>query len=222
MGVNIEQGDGRRQHLLDCSQQAFAQRGFHATTISHIVQQAGIARGTFYHYFDNKLEVFETILDSFVQRLRDCINPIALGPGALPPLTQVQDNLTRVLNLVLTEQALTQILLQHATSPHGAVEERVKEFYRQVAEMIERSLAFGMSMNLVRPCDTRLTAYSMIGAVKEVVLQLTSSRKPQPPVEELVRNLIQFGIGGILIDSSSYLPPAHNLDRRPDFSQSRR
>jgi len=60
-------------------------------------------------------------------------------------------------------------------------------------------------MNLVRPCDTLLTAYSIIGAVKEVVFQFTSSQKPQPPVEKLVDELLQFGMKGILAESKNAL-----------------
>ena len=64
--------------------------------------------------------------------------------------------------------------------------------------MIESSLKLGIAMTLVRPCNTRLTAYSIIGAVKEVVFQLVSSAAPQPPLRDVVRGLLEFGLGGIL------------------------
>lgn len=197
--------DGRRQRLVDSAKNAFASEGYYTTSVSQIIQEAGIARATFYQYFDNKLHIFESILDSFLLNLGDCIKPISLGQEAPPPATQVRDNLTRVLTLVLRERELTQILLHHASGPDRGVENRLNDFYRQVAEMIERSLALGMAMNLVRPCNTRLTSYSIIGAVKEVVLQITSAREPQPPVEELARQLLEFGMGGILTQSQHHL-----------------
>ena len=195
-----------------CAKEAFAESGYYATSISQVVQQAGIARGTFYQYFDNKLHIFQSILDSFLEDLQECIKPIVIGPGATPPLVQVQENLTRVLSLVLRERDLSRILLNHINTPDRVLEDRLSEFYRQLAEMIERSLKFGIAMKLVRPCNTRLTAYSIIGAVKEVALQLTSSKESQPPgikeppVEELVRELLEFGIGGILAGAKSHVP----------------
>ena len=219
--MNNELRDGRKHRLVYCAKRAFASKGYYSTSISQIVQEAGIARGTFYQYFDNKLHIFENILDSFLQDLQDCIRPIALGPGAPPPLIQVQDNLTRVLNLVLQERDLTQILLHHTSTLDDTVERRLEDFYGQVAAMIERSLSLGIAMNLVRPSNTRLTAYSIIGAVKEVAFQLTSIEQPQPPVEELVQELLDFGMGGILAEPQARLmettrrPSMPNVFARP-------
>ena len=203
--MNTGLRDGRKQRLVHCAKEAFATRGYYAASISGIVKQAGIARGTFYQYFDNKLHIFETILDSFLQDLQDCIRPISLAPGAPPPLVQIQDNLTRVLNLVLTEKDLTQMLFHHPSPLDRSIEKRVDDFNNRVAEMIQRSLSLGVDMKLVRPCNTRLTAYSIIGAVKEVVFQLTSSEEPQPSVEHLVQDLMEFGMGGILAGSQASL-----------------
>ena len=203
--MNSELKDGRRQLLSECAERAFARGGYHATTISDIVAEASISRSTFYQYFDNKQHIFQSILDSFLLRLRECIRPVTLGPGAPPPLSQIRDNLTRVLTLVLKERHLSRILLHGGIGSDPSVEEKVNEFYAQVADVIDRSLKLGIAMNLVRPCNTRVTAYSMIGAVKEVVLQITSEGQRQPPTEELVQDLIEFGIRGLLTSSQAHL-----------------
>ena len=203
--MNNRLRDGRKHRLVTCAKIAFASKGYYATSISHIVQEAGIARGTFYQYFDNKLHLLQSILDSFLQDLSDSIKPILIGPGVPPPLSQIEDNLSRVLDLVRTEKELTQILLHHTGTLDATVETRITEFYQQVAEMIQRSLNLGIAMNLVRPCDTLLTAYSIIGAVKEVVFQFTSSQKPQPTVDNLVEELLHFGMKGILAESRNSL-----------------
>ena len=195
--------DGRQQRLVSCAKEVFAQKGYHSTTISDIVQRAGIARGTFYQYFDNKLHIFQTVLESFLQELRAYIRPVSLGAGSAPPLVQIQDNLTRVLELVLRERDLAQIVLRHTGTTDPALENRLGNFYAQVAEMICRSLDLGMAMRLVRNCDTKLTAYSIIGAVKEVALQISAADGPQPSVDDLVRQLMQFGMTGILAETEN-------------------
>jgi AcrR family transcriptional regulator len=207
--MKSELRDGRAKRLVDCAKESFAKKGYYATTISEMAQQAGIARGTFYQYFDNKLHVFQSILDSFLVDLQSCIRPVALEPQAPSPLTQIEDNLTRVIDLVLREADLTQILVTHASIPDQAVQARLDRFYREVAQMIERSLNLGIQMSLVRRCNTHLVAYSIIGAVKEVVLQLTSTKAPPPPVDELVRELLDFGIGGIVSKPHAQLLKQH-------------
>ena len=197
--------DIRRERLVYSAKQAFADKGYHEASVSQIVRQAGIARSTFYQYFDSKLHLFQSILDSFLQDLHESIQPISMVPGAPAPMAQLHDNLTRVLDLLLGEQDLTRILIHHTGALDRTVVGRLEEFYGEAAGMIQRSLKLGISMNLVRPCDTRITAFSIIGAVKEVVFQLTSSGERQPSVEELARQLLDFAMGGILVQSQNNL-----------------
>ena len=203
--MNIESRDLRRQRLVDSAKAEFASKGYHETSISHIVRQAGIARSTFYQYFDSKLHLFQSILDSFLQDLHDSMQPVSLATGATAPLVQIEHNLTRVLDLLLSERDLTLIFLSHTSAVDPNVLGRLEEFYDQAATMIQRSLKLGIAMKLVRPCDARLTSFCIIGAVKEVVFQLTNSQEPRPSTEVLVRKLLEFAMGGILVQPQSTL-----------------
>jgi len=203
--MNIQARDIRKHRLVDSAKLAFAQRGYHETSISEIVRQAGIARSTFYQYFDSKLHLFESILESFLQELHESIEPISITAGSAPPLIQIQDNLTRVLNLVLDERDLTQILMHNTGALDRTMVGRLEDFYSQAAGMIQRSLTLGVAMNLVRPCDTKIVSYSIIGAVKEVIFQLTASKDVRPSTPDLVTQLLEFAMGGILVQSQNSL-----------------
>ena len=207
--MNIQARDIRKHRLVGSAKLAFAQRGYHETTISEIVRQAGIARSTFYQYFDSKLHLFESILESFLQDLHESIEPISMAAGSPAPLTQIQDNLTRVLNLVLGEGDLTRILMHNTGALDRTMVGSLEEFYSQAAGMIQRSLNLGIAMNLVRPCDTQIVSYSIIGAVKEVIFQVTASIDVRPSTPELVTQLLEFAMGGILVQSQ------HSLVRSP-------
>ena len=207
--------DIRKERLVYSAKQAFADKGYHEASVSQIVRQAGIARSTFYQYFDSKLHLFQSILDSFLQDLHESIQPISLAPGAPPPMVQLHDNLTRVLELMLGEKELTRILLHPTGAQDRTVVERLEEFYGEAAGMIQRSLNLGISMNLIRPCDTRVTSYAIIGAVKEVVFRITSSGEPQPSVEELAPQLLDFAMGGILVQSHNSLMGTGRRAREP-------
>ena len=53
----------RRNQILDAATKIFAEKGFHATTIKDIAREAGIADGTIYIYFENKMALMLGILD---------------------------------------------------------------------------------------------------------------------------------------------------------------
>ena len=47
------------RRLLDAGGQVIAERGFHATSVEDILKRASLGRGTFYKYFDDKLDLLQ-------------------------------------------------------------------------------------------------------------------------------------------------------------------
>jgi TetR/AcrR family fatty acid metabolism transcriptional regulator len=61
--VQAQRVDARRSQILDAATEVFADKGFHAATIRAIAQQAGLADGTIYLYFENKSDLLLGILN---------------------------------------------------------------------------------------------------------------------------------------------------------------
>jgi AcrR family transcriptional regulator len=58
--------DERRYELVVCAQELFYSKGYERTTVGDIVDEAGVAKGTFYYYFDSKLAILEAMVDELV------------------------------------------------------------------------------------------------------------------------------------------------------------
>ena len=56
----------KRRQILDAAIRVFARQGFHATRVSDIADEAGVAYGLVYHYFRSMDEVLGEL---FVERL---------------------------------------------------------------------------------------------------------------------------------------------------------
>ena len=52
-----KQRQDRREQVLLCAQRVFSRKGYHAAGVADIIQAAGVARGTFYLYFESKRRV---------------------------------------------------------------------------------------------------------------------------------------------------------------------
>lgn len=194
----------RRREILECAKQVFAELGYHNASINEIITRAAIARGTFYLYFSGKQAVFDSILDEALSELRSRITRIVVGtPDAAPPQVQLRQNLVRVLDYVLSDRALTQIILNHKQSPQAEVAERVDGFFGDVAKLIQASLEYGISMKLVRPCNTRLVAAALLGAVRGVIeyclKETATPNMNKPDMDEIVDELIAFTLRGVFI-----------------------
>src|SRR4051812_26683632 len=58
----------RRNELLGIAADLFADRGYNATTVRDIADEAGILSGSLYHHFDSKESMIDTILSSFIEQ----------------------------------------------------------------------------------------------------------------------------------------------------------
>jgi AcrR family transcriptional regulator len=75
--MSIAERKSRRQDFLDIALELFYQKGFENTTINDIIEEAGVSKGAFYHYFNSKEEVLETIARQYVEKKLNVIEKIA-------------------------------------------------------------------------------------------------------------------------------------------------
>jgi AcrR family transcriptional regulator len=88
--ANVEKIDGRsagrrgtaRARLLEVAERLLAERGYHATSVNHVIAEAGVTKGAFYWNFATKEELFLGLLeDRFDNRARALMRMVATaGP----------------------------------------------------------------------------------------------------------------------------------------------
>ncbi len=69
-------GSRRRAELLAIAADLFATRGFVATTVREIAEEAGILSGSLYHHFDSKESMVDEILRAFLDAQREAFDRI--------------------------------------------------------------------------------------------------------------------------------------------------
>jgi len=55
-----------RRQVLDAALQLFSHRGYRATTVRDIADEAGVSTGNVYHHFEDKEQIFRTLVDEFL------------------------------------------------------------------------------------------------------------------------------------------------------------
>lgn len=195
----------RREQILEAAIQVFSRKGYHNTSIHDIIERAGIARGTFYLYFENKRQIFDTILDQFLEDLDAAVQTVRLDPEAPPPLEQVRANLIRVLRLLLEHPARSRILFHHAVSLDEEADQRLARFYEGLKRRIQASLETGIRMGLVRPCHVEVVSACILGSLKQVIEDQVAPRPGGTsmaplPMETLVEEILIFGLQGVMTE----------------------
>jgi AcrR family transcriptional regulator len=193
----------RREQILEHAAALFGRKGYHGTSISNIIQSAGIARGTFYLYFENKRAIFEELLDYLVIQIGKRIRTVDLGPDSPSARDQLVGNITRVIELLGDNHALLSILLEGAVGLDKGFADKLGKFYEQIADALETSLKRGQEMGLVRECNTRIVALSTVGGLKEVLHGLLRDDGRATDINEIAEEILDVYSRGVIPEGVS-------------------
>lgn len=81
-----ERSEKSRQQILDAALKLFSHRGYGATSVRDIAEEAGLSKGNVYHHFPDKETIFRGLLDRYFQAMSQPDFPfnIALASGVFP------------------------------------------------------------------------------------------------------------------------------------------
>lgn len=188
----------RRQHILAAARDVFAKRGYHHTTIDDIVAEAGVARGTFYLYFEDKRAVFSDLIDRFSARITMAILRIDPDDPARSVAEQARANISAILRVCLAERAMTKILFTDAVGIDSAFDRKLLTFYDEVVQLLTESLRDGQTLGIVADGEPRVLAYLTIGALKELLYQAVTLGLAEESAEVLTQQMYTFLSEGYL------------------------
>jgi AcrR family transcriptional regulator len=193
-----EARETRRRQILDAALTVFAEHGYHQTTVTDLVRAAGVARGTFYLYFDSKQAIFHELLDGLLAELRASIVGVDTAPGAPPIPDQLTATLHRILQALAANRALCRILFREAIGLDDDVDRKMQAFYERLRAYIQASLENGQRMGFVRELDTRVAALAGLGSVKEVVARTLVHGDDEVDLHAVASELLAYNLRGVV------------------------
>jgi len=158
----------KRLKILEASIHVFARQGFTAGRISDIADQAGVAHGLVYHYFESK----EAILDElFSERWELLVDMIAHTADEEIP---ARDKLARVAQFIVDSYRYDSDLMKviivevtRAVNTFGKTHlEEIREAYDLIGEIVRRGQKAGELRDEIAPEYAALAFY---GATEQVL-----------------------------------------------------
>ena len=155
------QGQERKQQLLDKAAELFAERGYAETRVIDIVRAAGVAKGLFYWYFDNKEAVFEELIEHTRLTMRQ-EQRAAIDPSA-NPLVRIRQGVVSSIRFMGEHRRLYSMTDLESLGPKltGLLRAGGDVHARDTAQHIEAGIAQGM----IRDDDPLMLAWGVVGTV---------------------------------------------------------
>ena len=197
-----------RRALLDAAAQLFAEHGYHDTQVSDIIAAAGVARGTFYNYFDSKRAVFARLLADLIAQLNAAVAPIDLL-APIPPLEQLRTNIRNVIAAIRGNPVKMRLVLANAGGFDEEFDAELNAFHKTVLDYIESSLTIGAAIGLVRPCNSKLAARGLFGLVQEISRALVEVPGMEADSERVIDEVMALVLTGVAAPALLKRLPPH-------------
>jgi TetR/AcrR family fatty acid metabolism transcriptional regulator len=146
----------------------FARRGFHHCRVSDVADEAGVAYGLVYHYFDSKEEILNTL---FLERWEIMLDAIAeIDARDLP----VRDKLDAIAAFIIDsyrhDPDLMKVIIVEVTraaNSFGALHlDKIREAYGRIAAILEGARDSGSFKSGI-PAD--FAAMCFYGAIEQLL-----------------------------------------------------
>jgi AcrR family transcriptional regulator len=189
----------RREQILDAATQAFCRGGYHGTSVDDVIRAAGIARGTFYLYFDSKHAVFAALVDRMLRVFLE-----SSGPSGAADMTSVQDarrilrgHYRALLDALHRHRELCRLLFEEAAGADKGFDVQLDAhratWQKHVRDRIQTMRDLGFAR---RDVDVDAAAWCVVGAVEMLVRQYVL-RGHEPDLDRLADALVEHDLRGI-------------------------
>ncbi|SDN21474.1 TetR/AcrR family transcriptional regulator [Actinacidiphila guanduensis] len=202
--ANEEMRARSRERILLAALEVFAEKGYHAATISEITARAGVSRGLLTYYFPGKQDLVDELLDRYLDEVS----------GILAVTGTPDERLAAIIDGVLTAAALTvpvqrmtlSLVVSPATHPRFAAAESRQE--ERVAALEDGLRELFAARGAADPAVEEV----LLRSVLEGVIFKTAVYGEEYPVEPIRRRL--YALYGLPAPAAD-LPglPTRRVDR---------
>ncbi|HEU0018693.1 MAG TPA: TetR/AcrR family transcriptional regulator [Thermoleophilaceae bacterium] len=199
----------KRRLILDAAITVFAQQGFHHCRVSDVADEAGVAYGLVYHYFDSKEEMLNELFLERWQIMLDAIGEID-ARDELPPREKLHLVAGFIIDSYRHEPDLMKVIIVEVTraaNSFGRIHlEKIREAYVKIAEIVESARQDG---TFKQDISAQFAAMCFYGAIEQLLSGWIFDLLPQTEEEfERAKTLVVEAICGGLEVSPSPSTPA--------------
>jgi TetR/AcrR family transcriptional regulator, fatty acid metabolism regulator protein len=158
----------KRRIILDAAVRVFARQGFHTCRVSDIADEAGVAYGLVYHYFQSKDEVLDTL---FLERWEAMLAAIdAIDALDISAREKLEGIASFIVDSYRHDPDLMKVIIVEVTRAANTFGQthlaEIQKAYGKIAAIVERAQADGSFRSTVTP---EFAAMAYYGAIEQVL-----------------------------------------------------
>jgi AcrR family transcriptional regulator len=197
----------KRRMILDAAITVFARQGFHHCRVSDVADEAGVAYGLVYHYFDSKEEILNELFLERWQIMLDAIADID-RLQEVPPRDKLYMIASFIIDSYRHEPDLMKVIIVEVTraaNSFGRIHlEKITEAYAGIGAIVEAARREGV---FKADISAQFAAMCFYGAIEQLLSAWIFDLMPQTEEEfEGAKGLVVDTICGGLEASETGAP----------------
>jgi len=158
----------KRRMILDAAVSVFAHQGFHHCRVSDVADEAGVAYGLVYHYFDSKEEILNTLFLERWQIMLDAIGEI--DARDLPARDKLRSVAGFIIDSYRHDHDLMKVIIVEVTraaNSFGALHlDEIRKAYEGIAAIVETAREEGSFKSGI---PSEFAAMCFYGAIEQLL-----------------------------------------------------
>jgi AcrR family transcriptional regulator len=194
----------KRRQILDAAITVFARQGFHACRVSDVADEAGVAYGLVYHYFQSKEEILNTLFAERWQVMLDAIGEIDRQQD-IPARDKLYLVASFIIDSYRHEPQLMKVIIVEVTRAANSFGRahlaKIREAYEMIGQIVEKAQRDGTFKRDISPDFAALMFY---GAIEQLLSAWIFDLLPQSEEDfEQAKSLVVEAICGGLEDADA-------------------
>ncbi|MCB9684141.1 MAG: TetR/AcrR family transcriptional regulator [Alphaproteobacteria bacterium] len=213
MGRREDNKRRKREALLEHGLAAFLGEGYDRASIERIAEAAGVARGTFYLYFADKLALFDAVMDEWfvpiLGVLDDTGEALLAAEGPAGALEVYRGMATGLAIVGLAHRDAVEVALRESRRS-GEAGASLRQREQAMLERVTRFTDLALDRGLIHTTAPRLVGLVVFGAVERLFYEVicgTDLGDPTAAAQEVLR-LFAAALGMDDAQSASSAPAA--------------
>ena len=141
----------RRKKILDAAQKEFTKSGYEGASLNEIIQEAEISKGSLYYYFEDKTDLYLTVIKNVMEDIFTEIGGITAGEFSDDFWADLEKYFKQMIKMILENQDSARLFrgLYHL-SKTAYKPDMVAEFYDAGKAVTAEIIKHGQEMGAVR------------------------------------------------------------------------
>jgi AcrR family transcriptional regulator len=154
--------DSKRDAVIAAAARAFNRNGYHNTSLDDIATVLEVTKPTLYYYVKNKEQLLFECFRTGLEPIRAAFNDI--GHSNRPARERLTIVLLRYAEAIASEFGWCMVRAEDLNLS-GDLQSHVKALKSEIDQGIRRLIRDGIADKSIAPCDPKMTAFALAGAL---------------------------------------------------------